>query len=163
MLVRREVPHTSLLPALRNLMTWDPFREIAPFFGMENEAEARFLPHFEIKESTQAYVFKADVPGVEEKDIDIALMANRLTVGGKRVQERLEQGETYYTSERSYGTFTRTFTLPEGIDAEHVEAELKGGVLTIIVPKLPELQPRKVTVKGVIEKVKGALEKGAKA
>ena len=164
MLIHRETPHVpALLPALRNLMSWDPFREMAPLLGIEREPEERFLPQFELKELKEAFVFKADVPGIEEKDVDVAITANRLTVSGRREREILEEGAAYYTAERTFGAFTRSFTLPEGIDVDRVEAELKGGVLTIVVPKKPELQPRSVTVKNVIEKVKGVLEKGAKA
>lgn len=166
MLVRRELPQRPALPVmpmLRSLMSWDPFREMAPLLGIEGETEERFAPTFGVTETKTAYVFKADVPGVEEKDIEITVTANRLTVTGKREEEKHEEGELHYACERSFGAFTRSFTLPEGIDVEHVEAELKGGVLAIVVPKNPELHPRKVTVQGVIEKVKGVLEKGAKA
>lgn len=167
MLVRRELPERPVFPALRTLFNWDPFREMMPVFGTEPEMEARFVPMFEVKETPASFVFYADLPGIEEKHLDITLTANRLTVSGKREEEREEKGEIFYLHERSYGTFTRTFTLPDGIDGEHVTAELKAGVLTIVVPKEPEHQPRKVSVKGVVEgvveKVKGALEKGAKA
>jgi HSP20 family protein len=80
-------------------------------------------------------------------------------VSGKREEEKKEKGDVYYTWERSCGIFTRSFKLPEGVDVDHIEAELKGGVLTISVPKKAEFQPRKVTVKSVIDKVKSALGK----
>jgi HSP20 family protein len=130
---------------------------------METQMGARFFPAFEVKETREAYAFRADLPGVEEKNVEITLTANRLTVSGKREEEKEEQGGAFYVSERTYGAFTRSFTLPEGIDGEHITAELTAGVLEIVVPKKPEAQPRKVTLKGVIEKVKGAIEKGAKA
>jgi len=152
------------LPVLRSLMKWDPFREIAaPLFGMEPQLEAKFFPAFEVKETQEAYAFRADLPGVAEKDVEVTLTANRLTVTGKREEEKEEKGDVFYVNERSYGTFTRSFTLPEGIDEAGIAAELAGGVLTITVPKMPEAQPRKVTVKSVVEKVKSAIEKGAKA
>lgn len=166
MLVRRELPHRPALPVvpmLRSLMSWDPFREMAPLLGIEGETEERFAPTFSVKETQAAYVFKADLPGVEEKNVEVTVTANRLTVNGKREEEKHEEGELHYACERTFGAFTRSFTLPEGIDVERVEAELKGGVLTVVVPKSPELHPRKVTIKGVIEKVKSAIEKGAKA
>lgn len=65
---------------------------------------------------------------------------------GKRESEKTEKGDTYYTSERSYGSFTRAFTLPEGVDPSHIKAELKEGVLTLSVPKKPESQPKKIAV-----------------
>jgi HSP20 family protein len=145
-------------------MKWDPFREIAaPLFGMEPQMKARFFPAFEVKETKEAYAFRAGLPGIEEKDIEITLTANRLTVSGKREEEKEQKGDVFYINERTYGTFTRSFTLPEGIDGEHVTAEVTGGVLNIVVPRKPESQPRKVALKGVVEKVKGAIEKGAKA
>ena len=79
-------------------------------------------------------------------DLEIALTGNRLTISGKREQEKHEQGDTYYASERSYGSFSRAFTLPDGTDGENVKAELKNGVLEVVVPKKPEVQPRKITI-----------------
>jgi HSP20 family protein len=72
---------------------------------------------------------------------------HRLTVSGKREEEKKQENETYFSYERSYGTFTRTFTLPEGIDVDKVIANLKDGVLSILVPKRPEAQPKKVAIK----------------
>ena len=158
MLIRRELPALPGLSSLRNLIHWDPFREMAPFFETQPEPELRFVPSFDVKETRDAYVFKADLPGLVEKEIDISLTGNRLTVSGKREEEKKEKGEVFYTWERTYGAFTRSFTLPEGIDPEHVEAEMKDGVLTIVAPKKPEMRPHKVSIKGLIEKVKGGKE-----
>ena len=156
MLIRRELPALPGLSSIRNLIRWDPFREMAaPFFETEPEPEVRFVPSFDVKETKEAYIFKADLPGMVEKEIDVLLTGNRLTVSGKREEEKKEKGDVFYTWERTYGAFTRSFTLPEGIDAEHVEAEMKDGVLTIVAPKKPELKPHKISVKGLIERVKG--------
>jgi HSP20 family protein len=106
-----------------------------------------FVPHFDVKESEAGYVFKADLPGVKEQDLDISLTGNRLTVSGKRDAEERHESETYFAFERTYGSFTRSFTLPEGADAEHVQAELKSGVLTLVLPKKPENQPRKINLR----------------
>lgn len=133
----------------RELFRWDPFREMAPSFAMP---ELQFNAAFEIKETKDGYSFKADVPGVYEKDIEITRTGNRLTIAGKREFEREDKGETYYAAERSYGSFTRTFTLPDGIDGDHVRAELKDGVLTVFVPKLPEAKPQKITVQPNVKK-----------
>ena len=94
-----------------------------------------------MKENKDGYVFRADLPGVREDDLDISLTGNRLTISGKREQEKHEQGDTYYANERSYGSFSRAFTLPDGTDAENVRADLKNGVLQVTVPKKPEVQP----------------------
>jgi HSP20 family protein len=126
----------------RQLLRWDPFRTISP----TTYEPATFAPAFEVKESKESYLLRADVPGVKEQDLDVSLVGNRLTVSGKRESEKEEHNDTFYTCERSYGSFMRTFTLPDGIDAEHVKAELKEGVLTIAVPKLPEAQPKKIAI-----------------
>jgi HSP20 family protein len=76
----------------------------------------------------------------------VQLSDNRLSISGKRESEKTEQGETYYTSERSYGSFTRSFTLPEGVDRDKLRAELKNGVLNVVAPKRPEAQPKKISV-----------------
>src|SRR5262249_28171530 len=120
-------------------------------------AETIFTPRFEVKETKDAYLFKADLPGIVDKDVDISLTGNRLTVSGKREAEKREESDTYYAYERSYGTFSRAFTLPEGADVEHADADLSHGVLTVSIPKRPEHQPRKISLKGIGEKVKGAL------
>jgi HSP20 family protein len=147
---------------MRDLMNWDPFAEMAP--SLARAGETVFSPRFEVKETNNVYLFKADLPGIEEKDLEITLTGNRLTVSGKREAEAKDEGETYYAYERSYGSFSRSFTLPEGADADHAEADLRNGVLTLSIPKRPEHQPKKISLKGLGDKVKGVLggkEKGA--
>jgi HSP20 family protein len=137
----------------RDLFHWDPFREMLPTLStFANLEPAVFAPAYEVKEMKDSYVFKADIPGVEEKDVEITLTGNRLTMTGKREAEHEEKGVNYFACERTYGAFTRSFTLPEGIDAEHIQAELKEGVLTVVVPKTPEAQPRKIGLKGLFAK-----------
>jgi HSP20 family protein len=131
---------------MRSLLHWDPFREIAAFPYAEERAT--FAPSFEIKETKDAYLFKADVPGIKENDLEVTVTGNRLTVAGKRDAEKEEQTDTYYAYERSYGQFTRSFTLPDGADMEKLNADLKDGVLTLSLPKKPEVQPKKIAVKG---------------
>ncbi len=127
---------------MRDLMRWDPFAELGARGG-----ELAFAPSFEVKETKDAYVFKADLPGIKEGDVDISLTANRLTVSGKREEEKRSDEERYYTYERSYGSFSRSFTLPEGIDLDHADADLTNGVLTISIAKKPEVKPKKIEVK----------------
>ena len=129
----------------RDFVRWDPFREIAPMTGVDRLSE--FDAAFEVKETKEGYLFKADVPGIKEGDLTINLNGGRLTVSGKREEEKKLENETYFSYERSYGSFTRSFTLPEGIEAEKVNAILKDGVLTILVPKRPEAQPKKIAIK----------------
>jgi len=133
------------LEMVRDLMQWDPFRELGTVTGRA----LSFVPTFEVKETKDGYLFKADLPGVKEKDLDISLTANRLTVTGRREEEAKQEDERYYCYERSYGSFSRSFTLPEGVDADSVHAELKEGVLTLSISKKPEVKPRKIEVKAV--------------
>lgn len=134
-------------------MRWDPFREMAPF-STEAAQPARFAPDFEIRETKDGFLFKADLPGVKEKDLEISITGNRLTISGKREAEKDESTDTYYACERSYGAFTRAFTVPEGTAAgNQIRAELNQGVLTLLLPKRPELQARRIEVK-VLDKPK---------
>ena len=128
---------------MRNMLRYDPFREMELFRPVENV----WVPEFEVKEIKGAYLFKADVPGMKEEDLELSITGNRLSIGGKREEEKREEGEKYYAYERSYGTFTRIFTLPEGVDVEHIVAELKDGVLTVNLPKRPEVLPKKIELK----------------
>ena len=124
---------------MRDFMRWDPFREMAPM-------STGFVPSVDVKETAKEYVFKADVPGLKEQDLEISLTGNRLTIGGKREEEKKTEKDTYYALERSYGSFSRAFTLPAGVDLDAVTADLTQGVLTVTVPKKAEVQPRKVNV-----------------
>ncbi|WP_437744405.1 Hsp20/alpha crystallin family protein [Sorangium sp. So ce1504] len=101
----------------RDLMRWDPFGEVPRF---ERPWGTSYLLEMEVKETPDAFVIHADVPGVEEKDIDVSIAGNVLTVSGKREEEARDEGDQYVSHERSYGSFCRSFTLPEGSDAENV-------------------------------------------
>ncbi len=131
---------------MREMLRWDPLQEMGRALAVPEWGGLGFVPQFEVKETGDSYVFKADLPGVKESDLDISLTGNRLTVSGKREEEEKREGETFYAYERSYGTFTRSFTLPEGIDADHVNASLNDGVLSVTIAKKPEVQPKKVTI-----------------
>jgi HSP20 family protein len=150
LIVRRgggEVPRSQPEDAPFHWIHWDPFRQMAPFLTGE-EQPARFIPDFDIKETKDGFVFKADVPGIKEKDLEITMTGNRLTISGKREAEKEEPADTYYARECSYGSFTRAFTLPEGTEGnDQIHAELNQGVLTLLLPKRPELQPRRIEVK----------------
>ena len=129
---------------MRDLLRWDPFREMLP--AMYGE-QAAFAPAFEVAEHKDRFVFSADLPGVKDKDVDIKLTGNRLTISGKRESEHEDKTDTFYACERSYGTFTRTFTLPsESIDLEHVSANLKDGVLSIVIPKRATQESKQIAV-----------------
>jgi HSP20 family protein len=130
---------------MRELMRWDPFQALWP--SQPAEPGQAMPVAFDVKETKDAFIFKADIPGIDSKDVEIKLQQNRLTVSGKREQEKSEKGETFYAYERCYGSFARSFTLPEGVDADKIEAELKEGVLTLKLPKKPELKPKQISVK----------------
>ncbi len=138
-------PADPVQRAMREMLRWDPFREMAPS-GFASE-QAAFSPAFEVKETKDAFVFKADLPGMKEKDIEVKLHGNRLTISGSREAELEDKSDAYYTYERSYGSFTRAFTLPEGIDADHVQADLKEGVLAIAVPKKAGAHAKTIAIK----------------
>ena len=89
---------------------------------------------------------KADLPGVEPKDVEIALDGNRLTVKGERKAEREDKNGGYFHQERSCGSFARSFILPRGIDAEQIEARAKNGTLEVVVPFPEEVKPKRIPV-----------------
>jgi HSP20 family protein len=126
------------------LLRWDPFLGSGGAVGQMRQQN--FVPQFDVRETPDAYVFQADVPGIQEKDLDISLTGNRLTISGKRDVENRQQNENYHLYERSYGTFTRSFTLPDTADMNRANADMKDGVLTITLPKKAEAQPRKLSV-----------------
>jgi HSP20 family protein len=134
---------------IRELMGWEPLREMIPA-----APGAAFTPCFDVKESKGAFIFRADLPGVKEDDLELSLTGERLTISGKREEEKQAEDERFFSSERTYGNFSRSFTLPSGIDADHIRADLKDGVLSVIVPKKPEVQPRRIELKGEVQRAK---------
>jgi len=130
---------------IRDLLRWNPFREVSHF--MPNEV-TNFVPAFEVRESKDRFIFVADLPGIKEAELEITLAGFRLVITGTRRVEKVEEAETFFTAERAYGTFQRSFTLPAGVDVEHIAADLKDGGLTLVVPKLPEMKAKKIFIKG---------------
>jgi HSP20 family protein len=128
---------------MRALLSWDPFREMSPVFGQAQQ----LMTAFDVKDTPEAFVFQADVPGLQEKDIEVQLHGNRLTIRGKRESEQETPGHTYYAYERSFGSFARSFTLPDSADGERITASLADGVLTVTVPKKAKEQPKTIAVK----------------
>jgi HSP20 family protein len=124
----------------RDLLSWDPF------FAGTRQASA-FVPAFEVKETNEAFILKGDLPGVAESDLDIAVHNNVLTVSGSRQSEERKEGESYALYERQYGSFSRSFSLPDTADGERVEAKLDAGVLTLTIWKKAEAKPRKIALK----------------
>ena len=124
------------------------FKDLAvPFQRYQGTTELAFVPDFEVKETKEAIVLKADLPGIKLGDIDVQVHGSQLTIAGKRDREETKEGERYTMFERSYGSFARAFTLPETVNAQALEAELQDGVLTLTLPKIPEAKPQKITVR----------------
>jgi HSP20 family protein len=132
--------------AMRELMNWDPFREMAPLAAFRTPGRFEWNPSFDVTENQDSYLFKADVPGVKAEDLEITTAGNRLQVSGKRDSEHETKTDTVYTYERQYGTFSRSFTLPDGADVEHAKSELKEGVLTLVIPKRANAQAKKIQI-----------------
>lgn len=143
--------------------TWDPFREIGElenrmekYFGKpllpgnggkETMAVAQWAPVVDITEDQKEYLVKAELPEIKKEDVKVSVEDGDLTISGERKFEKEEKGKKYHRIERSYGSFMRTFTLPEGVAAEKVNAEFKDGVLTIHLPKDEKAAPKSVDVK----------------
>ncbi|MDX1528531.1 MAG: Hsp20/alpha crystallin family protein [Gammaproteobacteria bacterium] len=109
-------------------------------------ATSHWAPAVDIKEEVDRYVLRADVPGVDSKDIEITMENGVLTIKGERKYEDQEEREGYKRVERVYGTFFRRFTLPDTADAEKVSASSKNGVLEVSIPKQEKVQPRKIKI-----------------
>jgi HSP20 family protein len=141
-------------PANQPLSEWDPFRMMEsllrqdPFDGFisRRAVEPSFVPRFDVKETKDGFVFQADLPGIKDSDVEIHVTGNRLTISGKRDAEQQKDGENYYLYERTYGSFSRSFTLPDSADTDKVTANMKDGVLFLSIPKRVESQPRRVTI-----------------
>jgi HSP20 family protein len=143
------------------LTRFEPFREFATLqdrinrvfresYGPEGRDEAlttsSFAPAVDVYEDEHNVTLKIEVPGIDEKDIDVRLENNTLTVHGERKIEKEEKEENYRRVERQYGSFTRTFTLPATVDGEKVAANYDKGVLKVTLPKKAEAKPKQIKV-----------------
>jgi HSP20 family protein len=152
-LIRRRENHDSGMtrPAwnpfetMYEMMRWDPFQSLG---GLASGTWGSFTPSFDVKETADAFLLKADMPGVKEEDLEVSLAGNQLTISGERKEERRAEDEKRHIYECSYGSFTRTLGLPDGVDADQIEAELKNGVLSVRLPKKPEARPRRIRLFG---------------
>ena len=135
---------------MREMFSWDPFAEMTTGFPTMGR---RFVPDMEVREAKDAYVICADLPGLREEDLNVDVTGNRLTVSGKREEEQRDEGERYWTYERSFGSFTRSFALPEGTSPDQIDARLNNGVLEIRIPKIKSEEAKRIPVKGA-----GAME-----
>ena len=132
------------------LMKPEPFsrevdRLMDTFFGQERDAR-RWIPPMDLVEAEDHFVLKADLPGLSDGDVKIEVVDDTLTISGERKaeQERKERG--WYRIERSFGSFSRSLTLPEGIDPEGIKAGFHNGVLELNIPKPEERKPRRIEI-----------------
>jgi HSP20 family protein len=131
---------------MESMLEWDPFSSLAPSLGTGGMQS--YMPRFDVKETQDRYTFTADLPGIKEDDLNISLTGNRLVISGKREAEESKEEGQYHLYERSYGQFSRSFSLPEGVNSDEVSAHLKDGVLTVTVGKKPEVQPKRIQLSG---------------
>lgn len=115
--------------------------ELSPFGGF-GESFGAFQPQVDVTESDKAITVSAELPGLDEKEIEVTLSHNVLTLRGEKKEEKEEKGRSYYRVERSYGSFHRSIPLPSEVENDEVEATFKKGVLTVTVPKTPDAQKR---------------------
>ena len=124
---------------------WDSFFEGRPARRAREEGE--WLPSLDVSETKGDLVVKAELPGIDPKDIDISLNEGILTIKGEKRQEKEEKEEGYHLVERSYGSFTRSIRLPREIQNERINATYKNGVLKITLPKSEETKKREIKIK----------------
>ncbi len=145
------------------LIRWEPVRELSTiqnemnrlfntFFdapattGEGARSLRRWVPPMDLVETGEAFVLRADLPGLTEQDVNIELEDNVLTISGERNADHEERKEGYYRVERAWGSFSRSLTLPEGVDPEAVQANFHHGVLEVRIPRPEARKPRKVAI-----------------
>lgn len=146
-----------------SLVRWDPFRELEDMTerlnrmfarsstrtagGKEHLTVADWIPTVDISETDQEYLIKAELPEVKKEDVKVTVEDGVLTIQGERHQEQEDKNRKYHRVERSYGTFMRSFTLPESVDEAGVKAEYKDGVLSLHLPKVEKVKPKAIEVR----------------
>ena len=153
------------------IVRWEPFRELSSLqtemnrlfnaafdpSGPGNGGTARrWAPAMDLLETDDHFVLRADLPGMTESDVNIELEDNVLTVSGERKAEHEEKREGFYRVERAFGTFSRSLTLPKGVDADAVTAGFENGVLEVRVPKPEQRKPRKIEIGGEQKTIEGS-------
>ena len=142
------------------LTKWDPFREIEdvfdryskglswPRFGSkEIMTRGDWAPRVDIVETEKEFIIKAEIPDVKKEEVKITVDNGVLSIKGERKQEKEEKGKKFHRVERYYGSFTRSFTLPDNVDETKVEASFKDGMLNLQIPKSKKSNPKAIEVK----------------
>ena len=135
---RSEVPTVSRL--------FEDFFNGFPFTSPLSDNRETWTPSVDILEKDGNLILRAELPGISEKQIEIKLEGNILTLKGERKMEKEDDKANYHRVESFYGSFTRSFRLPDTVDAEKISADYKNGVLTITIPQRPEVKPREIPV-----------------
>ena len=145
----------TLLPTLRRPHNWMATPEKRVFdrffedFGFpEMVEEKQWLPTIDFSETDDHVIVRAEVPGMDKKDINITLTDGLLTIQGEKKQEKEEEKENYRFVERRYGSFSRSLRIPSGVDADKIEASYKDGVLKVAIPKTESEKSRKIEITG---------------
>jgi len=147
--------------AEKELTPWRPFGELTSlrremdrlwenFFGerpLPKIWEREWAPSLEMSETKDNFVVKAEVPGIDAKDIDISLTGDVLTIKGEKRQEKEEKEEDYHLVERSYGSFSRSVRLPAEVESDRIKASYKNGILNITLPKSEKVKAKEVKIK----------------
>ncbi len=146
-MVRSLVPWGARTPQLFDRFRREMDELFGDFFGREDGGERAFAPRTNIAETETHYEISVDLPGVKADDVTVELKSGNLWISGERKEEREEKGTTWHRVERQHGQFCRVFPLDMDVDADHIEAEYKDGVLRVTVPKSQTVRPKKIEVK----------------
>lgn len=119
------------------------------FYGwptLEKDSDVAWIPRVDVKESDKEITIEVELPGIDKKDVKVEVRDDTLTISGERTSEKKTENENCCVAERHYGKFERSFTLYDGVDANHISAEYKNGVLTLAVPKTEKAIPKEIAV-----------------
>lgn len=143
-----------------SLVRWDPLRDIADVFdrysksigwprssGLEAVTSGDWSPRVDIVETEKSFQIKAELPEIKKEDVKVTIDNGALTVQGERKQEKEEKGKKFHRVERHFGSFMRSFTLPENVDQENVTASFKDGMLTLELKKVEPIKPKGIEVR----------------
>lgn len=145
---------------MADIIRWDPFRELATlrdemerlfdtFFGRRSalmEREYTYVPAVDVEETDNEFIVRAELPGMDKKNIKISLSEDAITISGERKRHKEEKSKTYHRIEMAYGKFTRTIEFPCEVDPASAKAVYKNGILTITVPKSEKAKPKEIEI-----------------
>jgi HSP20 family protein len=142
----RLIPYVRRTEAPISTRLLEEFFNDFPFGNSLPETRESWMPSVDILEKDGNLILRAELPGMTEKQIDLKIEGNTLTLKGERKMENEDKKSNYHRVESFYGSFTRSFRLPDTVDYEKISAEYKNGVLTVTLPQKPEVKPREIQV-----------------